>query len=78
MKAIKRITDTSNSEIINDREGYVGRSKAKGVFIREKTLLKMRNASHIIVVRGLINRALELKLKPEPLRLQIKVWERLT
>jgi len=38
--------------------------------IRGKALLKIRNASHAIVVRGLTNMALELKLKPEPLRLQ--------
>ena len=46
--------------------------------IRGKTLLKIRNAFYTIVVRGLINRALELKPKPELLRLQIKVRERLT
>jgi hypothetical protein len=43
------------------------------VFIRGKTLLKIRNASYIIVIRGFINRVLDLKLKLEPLRLQIKV-----
>jgi hypothetical protein len=48
------------------------------VSIKEKTLLKIRNASYIIVIRGLINRALDLKPKPEPLKLQIKVQERLT
>jgi hypothetical protein len=69
MKAIKRIIDTSNSKIISNRERYTKRSKAKGVSIRGKTLLKMRNASHIIVVRGFTNRALDLKLKLEPLRL---------
>ena len=37
--------------------------------IRGKALLKIRNASHVIVVRGLINRELELKPKPELLRL---------
>ena len=37
--------------------------------IRGKTLLKIRNISYTIVVRGLTNRALELKLKPELLRL---------
>jgi hypothetical protein len=73
MKAIKRITNTSDSETMSDREGYTGRFKAKGVFIREKTLLKIRNASHVIIVRGLTNRALELKPKLKPLRLQIKV-----
>jgi len=39
------------------------------VSIRGKALLKIRNASYAIAVRGLTNRALELKLKPEPLRL---------
>ena len=37
--------------------------------IRGKALLKIRNAFYAIVVRGLINRALELKLKLKPLRL---------
>ena len=37
--------------------------------IRGKALLKIRNASHTIVVRGLTNRALELKPNPELLRL---------
>ena len=46
--------------------------------IRGKALLKIRNAFYAIVVRGLTNRVLELKLKPEPLRLQIKVQKRLT
>ena len=73
MKAIKRIIDASNSEIINDGEIYAKRSRAKGVFIRGKTLLKIRNASYTIVVKGFINRALKLKLKLEPLKLQIKV-----
>jgi hypothetical protein len=48
------------------------------VSIRGKTLLKIRNASHIIIVKGLINKVLDPKLKLEPLRLQIKVQERLT
>jgi hypothetical protein len=78
MKAIKRIINTSNSKIISNGKRYIKRSKAKGVSIRGKTLLKMRNASYVIIIRGLTNRALDLKLKPEPLRLQIKVWERLT
>jgi hypothetical protein len=43
------------------------------MFIRGKTLLKIRNASHIIIVRGLTNRVLDLKPKLELLRLQIKV-----
>jgi hypothetical protein len=73
MKAIKRITDTSNSETINNGEGYVGKFKAKGISIRGKTLLKIRNTSHVIVVRGLTNRALKLKPKLKLLRLQIKV-----
>ena len=73
IKAIKRIINTSNSETISDRERYTKRSRVKDVSIRGKTLPKIRNASYIIVVRGLTNRVLELKLKPEPLRLQTKV-----
>ena len=73
MKAIKRITDISNSKIINNGERYIKRSKAKGVSIRGKTLLKIKNASHIIAVRGITNRVLKPKLKSELLRLQIKV-----
>ena len=46
--------------------------------IRGKIFLKIRNTSHVIAVRGITNRVLELKLKLKPLRLQIKVWERLT
>ena len=69
IKAIKRIIDISDSEIISDGERYAKRSRVKGVSIRGKTLLKIRNASHAIVVRGLTNRVLELKLKLEPLRL---------
>ena len=46
--------------------------------IRGKTLLKMRNAFYIIAVKCLTNRVLKPKLKPKPLRLQIKVQERLT
>ena len=63
---------------MSDGERYIERSRAKGVSIRGKVLLKMRNASHAIVVRRLTNRALELKPKLEPPRLQIKVRERLT
>jgi hypothetical protein len=63
----------SNSEIISNGERYTKRSRAKGIFIRGKTLLKMRNAFYIIAVRGLINKVLDLKPKPELLRLQIKV-----
>ena len=73
IKATKRITNTSDSEIISDGERHIKRFRAKGVSIRGKMLLKIRNASHIITVRGIINRVLELKLKPKPLRLQIKV-----
>jgi uncharacterized protein (DUF2252 family) len=69
IKAIKRIIDTSDSEIMSDGERYIKRSRAKGVSIRGKTLLKIRNASHIIAVRGLTNRVLDLKPKPKPLRL---------
>ena len=69
MKATKRITDTSDSEIISDRKRHIKRFKAKGVSIRGKMLLKIRNASYIIAVRGITNRVLEPKLKPELLRL---------
>ena len=41
--------------------------------IRGKALLKIRNASYIIAVKSLTNRALKLKPKPEPLKFQIKV-----
>ena len=78
IKATKRITDTSNSKIINDRERYAKRSRAKGISIRGKILLKIRNTSYIIAVRGITNRVLKLKLKPELLKLQIKVQKRLT
>ena len=37
--------------------------------IRGKALLKIRNTSYTIAVKGLTNRELELKLKPELLRL---------
>ena len=69
MKATKRITDMSDSETINDGERYIKRFRVKGVSIRGKTLLKIRNASHIIAVRGITNRVLELKPKLELLRL---------
>ena len=69
MKAIKRIIDTSDSEIISNGERYTKRSRAKDMSIRGKTLLKMRNTSHVIAVRSLINRVLEPKLKLELLRL---------
>ena len=69
MKATKRITNTSDSEIISNKERHAKRSRVKGVSIRGKTLLKIRNASYIMAVRGLINRVLELKLKLELLRL---------
>ena len=54
---------------MSDRERYIERSRVKGVSIRGKTLLKIRNTSYTIVVRGLTNRVLELKLKLELLRL---------
>ena len=63
----------SDSETINDGKIYTKRSRAKGVSIRGKTLLKIRNASHAIIIRGFTNRVLKLKLKLEPLKLQIKV-----
>ena len=69
MKAIKRIIDTSDSEIISDGERHVEIFRAKDMSIRGKMFLKMRNASYIIAVRGLINKVLELKPKPELLRL---------
>ena len=69
IKATKRIINISNSKIISNRKRYVKKSKAKDMSIREKTLLKIKNASHIIAVRGLTNRVLELKLKPKPPRL---------
>ena len=69
MKATKRITNTSDSETISNGERYIKRFRAKGVSIRGKMLLKMRNASYIIAVRGITNRVLEPKLKPELLRL---------
>ena len=78
MKATKRITDTSDSETMSDGERHAKRSRAKGVSIGGKTLPKMRNASHVMAVRGITNRVPEPKPKPEPLRLQIKVRERLT
>ena len=53
IKAIKKIINTSNSKIISDGERYIERSRLKGVSIRGKALLKIRNASHTIVVRGL-------------------------
>jgi len=63
---------------MSDGERYAERSRVKGVSIRGKALLKIRNASYTMAVRGLINRAIELKPKPEPPRLQIKVRKRLT
>jgi hypothetical protein len=53
IKAIKKLINISNSEIISDRERYIERSRLKGVSIRGKALLKIRNASYTIVVRGL-------------------------
>jgi hypothetical protein len=63
----------SDSKTISNGERHIKRFKAKGISIRGKTLLKIRNASHIITVRGITNRVLELKPKLKPLRLQIKV-----
>jgi len=73
MKAIKKIIDISDSEIISDGERYIERSRVKGVSIRGKALLKIKNVFYTMVVRSLTNRALELKPKLEPLRFQIKV-----
>ena len=78
MKATKRITNTSDSKTISNKKRHTKRFRAKGVSIRRKTLLKIRNASHIIAVRGITNRVLEPKPKLELLRLQIKIQERLT
>jgi len=52
MEAIKKTINISDSEIISNRERYVERSRAKGMSIRGKALLKIRNASYTIVVRG--------------------------
>jgi len=52
MEAIKKTINISNSEIISDGERYIERSRVKGVSIRGKALLKIRNASHTIAVRG--------------------------
>ena len=78
IKATKRIIDTSDSETISNGERHAKRSRVKDVSIRGKTLLKIRNTSYIIAVRGLTNRVPKLKLKLELPRLQIKMWERLT
>ena len=78
MKAVNRIIDISNNKTISDGERHAARSRAKGMSIGGKAFQKIKNASYAIVVRGLINKVLELKLKLELLRLQIKVWERLT
>ena len=69
IKVIKRIINISDSKTINNKERYAKRFKAKDVFIRGKTLLKIRNASHIIAVKGLTNRVLKLKPKLKPPRL---------
>ena len=53
IKAIKKIINTSNSETISDRERHAERSRPKGVSIRGKALLKIRNASYTIAVRDL-------------------------
>ena len=78
IKATKRIINTSDSKTISNRERHIKRFRVKDMSIKGKILLKIRNASYIIAVRGFINRVLELKLKPKPLKLQIKVQERLT
>ena len=53
MEAVKKIINISDSKIISDGERYIERSRAKGVSIRGKALLKIRNASYTIAVRGL-------------------------
>jgi len=52
IEAIKKIINISDSETISDGERYIERSRVKGVSIRGKALLKIRNASYTIVVRG--------------------------
>jgi hypothetical protein len=52
IEAIKKTINISNSEIISNGERYIERSRAKGVSIGGKALLKIRNASYTIVVRG--------------------------
>lgn len=69
MKAIKKITNISNSKTISNRDRHIKRFKVKGMSIRGKTLLKIKNASYIITVRGITNRVLEPKLKLKLLRL---------
>ena len=59
IKATKKIIDISDSKTISNRERYVEISKVKGVSIRGKILLKTKNASYAITVRGLTNRVLE-------------------
>ena len=49
----------SNNKIISNGERYAKISKAKGVFIKGKTFLKIKNASYAITVRGLTNRVLK-------------------
>ena len=73
MKATKRITDMSDSKTINNKERHIKRFRTKGISIKKKILLKIKNTSHIIAVRGITNRVPEPKPKPELLRLQIKV-----
>ena len=59
----------SDSKIINNGERHAEIFRVKDISIRGKTLLKIRNASHIIAVRGLTNRVLELKPKLKPPKL---------
>ena len=68
----------SDSKTISNKERHVKRFRTKGVSIKGKMLLKIKNTSHIIAVRGIINRVLEPKSNLKPPRLQIKVQERLT
>ena len=53
IKAIKRIINISNSEIISNGKRYAERSRPKDVSIRGKALLKIRNTFYTIVVRDL-------------------------
>ena len=66
---INKIIDTNDSETISDGERYIIRSRVKGMSIGGKVFQKIKNASHIIVVRGLINKVSKPKPKPKLLKL---------
>ena len=69
IKATKKIINISDSEIISDGKRHAEIFRVKDMSIRGKTLLKIKNTSHIIAVRGLTNRVPELKLKLKLLKL---------